>query len=145
MVYISITVLFVLAIYSILGIILAHIAWKDTASRTEKLVFASVIGLAFICYISIIIAYFFAWKPLPIIGSILVFAGMEFSLKTKLPHTGRIAGSYSWTKVDFIASAIVLFLLTTFLFVTFSQIGLATKLGYRYSWLFGHYFINKAY
>ena len=144
MAYIFITVLLVLTIYSLPGVILSHLVWKDTASRTEKLLFGSVIGIAFSCYISIIAAFFLDWEPFAIIGSILMLAAIGLLAKTKFPNIGHIHGSASWTKGEFIACVAAVCIVSIFLYVTFSQVGHATDLGYRYSWLFGHDFINKA-
>jgi hypothetical protein len=142
--HIIITVLLVFLIYSTPGIILANLLWKSSVGKTEKLLFGSVIGLAFSCYISVTIAYFVGWEPAAIIGSILIFSGIGIAIKRKFPNPGRIYGSDPWTKSEFIACIASICFVSIFLYLAFSRVGLETDLGYRYSWLFGHDFINKA-
>lgn len=144
MAYILIAIILILVIYSAPGIILANLVWKNAASKTEKIFFGTVIGLAFSCYISVTTAYFVGWNPAIIIATILMFIGISLVVKRKFPNTVGIHGSDAWTKGEFIACAASVCFVSIFLYIAFSRVGIATELGYRYSWLFGHDFINKA-
>ena len=139
-----ITVLFVMVIYSSPGIVLANLVWTNTASRTEKVIFGSVIGLAFSCYISVIVSYFVGWNPLIIIASIIALTVTGILLKRKFPNKSCIIGLSPWSKSEFLACSICVCFVGVFLYIVFSRVGLETEMGYRYSWLFGHDFINKA-
>jgi len=138
------TVLFVMAIYSAPGIILANLVWSDTASRTEKVIFGSVIGLAFSCYISVIISYFIGWNPPIIIASIIALTVIGLVLKRKFYSKGYIIGLSPMSKGEFLACSICVCFVCVFLYIALSRVGLETEMGYRYSWLFSHDFINKA-
>ena len=144
MMYYFLTVLFVMAIYSAPGIILANLVWTDTASRTEKVIFGSVIGLAFSCYISVIISYFIGWNSPIIIASIIALTVIGLVLKRKFSSKGYIIGLSPWSKGEFLACFICVCFVGVFLYIVFSRVGLETEMGYRYSWLFPHDFINKA-
>jgi len=126
------------------GIVLSNYIWADTACRTEKFIFGSVIGLIFSCYISITISYFIGWNPSIIITTILTSTIIGTIIKKKFPNSGYIIGSRPWSKGEFLSCFICVCFVSVFLFIAFSRVGLETEMGYRYSWLFAHDFINKA-
>ena len=115
MMYYFLTVLFVMAIYSAPGIILANLVWTDTASRTEKVIFGSVIGLAFSCYISVIISYFIGWNPPIIIASIIALTVIGLVLKRKFSSKGYIIGLSPMSKGEFLACSICVCFVCVFL------------------------------
>ncbi len=139
-----ITVLLILVIYLAPGIALANLIWTDHASRTEKILFGSVIGLALSCYISVAISYAAGWNPPLIIACLLLLTAFELLLKRRLPTKGSIIGLPPWSKGELAACIICSCIVGIFLYTAFSRVGLETEMGYRYSWLFGHDFINKA-
>ena len=119
---ITITVLFVMVVYSLPGIVLSHILWKNAAGRTEKLVFGSVIGLAASCYMSVIVGYFAGWKPWAIVGVLLLVTFIGFAIKKRYAdREGYFSGSDPWSRGEYIACVITACFVGIFLFVCFSS------------------------